>query len=392
MLQLILKERGNVSGKVAILFHNLGPYHVARIRGLSAQLKDIVLIELASQAEEREWKRSEIPGVERITLVDGKYEEIPSRRLVRLVNETLNRTRPTCVAVTGYGDPAMRAAAQWARKCGRKAVLFSESQKCDWPRNPIKEYIKGVWVRNHYDAAFVGGSSAAAYLESLGFDPDRIWRGYNVVDNEYFAIRTEAVRPHSERLRRELKLPERFFLYVGRFSIEKNLIKLFRAFRQYRAIAGEAAWDLVMVGNGPQDAELKAVAEDLRLKGVHWTGFKQINELPQYYALASAFVLSSLKEPWGLVVNEAMASGLPVLVSQRCGCAHDLVQPGINGWVVDPFDEMNMAEGLTRMSLEATDRKAMGDASRSIVAKYTPQTWAAALSDCISFAMSQHRY
>ncbi len=84
-------------------------------------------------------------------------------------------------------------------------------------------------------------------------------------------------------------------------------------------------------------------------------------------------------------------SGLSVLASTRCGCVLDLVHPGVNGWVVDPFNEMSIADGLARLSSELTDTKAMGKASKSIVVNYTPQTWADALSDCISFAMSEHR-
>lgn len=381
-----------VNGKIAIIFHNLGPYHIARIRGLRQKIKDIVVVELASHDGTRDWTRPDSVEFRCITLVEGNYEEIPASRFVRLVKQVLDEVRPRCVVMAGYGHPAMRAAARWARRRdGTATVFFSESQMCDGPRNPIKEYIKGVWIKKHFDAAFVGGSSAFSYLESLGFAGDRIWRGYNVVDNEYFATRADALRHGAELLRPQLGLPGRYFLYVGRFSPEKNLLKLLHAYKRYREVSGAGAWGLVMVGSGPQEAELMARAAELHIEGVCWPGFKQINELPQYYALASAFVLPSLREPWGLVVNEAMASGLPVLVSTRCGCVLDLVYPGLNGWVVDPFSEVSMAGALVRLSSEATDRKTMGEVSKSIVANYTPETWAAALSDCISFAMSEHR-
>src|SRR5207244_4064698 len=102
----------------------------------------------------------------------------------------------------------------------------------------------------------------------------------------------------------------------------KNLPRLLEAFAGYRRLAGDAAWELVLLGDGPLRPELVALLKDLELDGhVLLPGFKQYDELPAYYGLAGAFIHASTTEQWGLVVNEAMASGLPVLVSDRCGCA-----------------------------------------------------------------------
>jgi glycosyltransferase involved in cell wall biosynthesis len=140
---------------------------------------------------------------------------------------------------------------------------------------------------------------------------------------------------------------------------------------------------LVIVGSGPWEQRLKKIAQSKNLKGICWPGFKQVDELPAYYALASCFVLPSVSEPWGLVVNEAMACGLPVLVSDRCGAAGDLVFPGINGYVFDPFDAAGLARLMQCMSAGELNRKEMGQASKRLVANYTPETWAIALADCI---------
>ena len=105
-------------------------------------------------------------------------------------------------------------------------------------------------------------------------------------------------------------------------------------------------------------------------------GFKQYGELPLYYANAGAFVHASTTEQWGLVVNEAMASGLPVLVSERCGCAPDLVETGRNGYTFDPHDVDALARLMLDMASDACDRAAMGRASREIVARWSPATFA----------------
>ena len=97
--------------------------------------------------------------------------------------------------------------------------------------------------------------------------------------------------------------------------------------------------------------EQLGIAEDVLLPG-----FKQYDELPAWYGLAGAFVLASTTEQWGLVVNEAMASGLPVLVSERCGCAPDLVEDGVNGFTFDPYDVEGLA-GLMQRVAAMTDEQ-----------------------------------
>jgi glycosyltransferase involved in cell wall biosynthesis len=108
-------------------------------------------------------------------------------------------------------------------------------------------------------------------------------------------------------------------------------------------------------------------------------GFVQYPELPTYYGLAEAFVLPSTTEQWGLVVNEAMAAGLPVLVSNRCGCAADLVHEGRNGYTFDPYDVDELAGLLVRISSDDCSRKAMGEAGKEIISSWSPDTFAKSL-------------
>jgi glycosyltransferase involved in cell wall biosynthesis len=124
----------------------------------------------------------------------------------------------------------------------------------------------------------------------------------------------------------------------------------------------------VLLGDGPLRETLNAQLSTLNLHShVHLPGFKQYDELPVYYALANAFVHPSTSEQWGLVVNEAIASGLPVIVSERCGCVPDLVRD--NGVNFDPMDEHELASRLFKMAaLSDDERRRLGDASYSIAA------------------------
>jgi glycosyltransferase involved in cell wall biosynthesis len=121
-------------------------------------------------------------------------------------------------------------------------------------------------------------------------------------------------------------------------------------------------------------------------------GFKQYPDLPAYYGLAKAFIHASTTEQWGLVVNEAMASGLPVLVSNRCGCAMNLVKDGVNGFTFDPFNVEEMAEVMLRLTETPKHRLTeMGDASREIISNWGPERFAKGLHDAVETALKNPR-
>ena len=123
---------------------------------------------------------------------------------------------------------------------------------------------------------------------------------------------------------------------------------------------------------------------------VHLPGFKQYDELPVYYAFAKAFVHASTTEQWGLVVNEAVASGLPVIVSNRCGCVPELVNG--NGFTFDPFDEHELAERLLRLALLPDDeRKSLGDASCKIAADFSSERFGEGLEQAAQLALGHPR-
>jgi 1,2-diacylglycerol 3-alpha-glucosyltransferase len=123
---------------------------------------------------------------------------------------------------------------------------------------------------------------------------------------------------------------------------------------------------------------------------VHLPGFKQYDELPVYYALANAFVHASTTEQWGLVVNEAIASGLPVIVSDRCGCVPELVRD--NGFTFDPINEPELAAQMSKMALlPAEERKAFADASYKIAANFVPKRFGEGLEQAVLLALNHPR-
>ena len=157
------------------------------------------------------------------------------------------------------------------------------------------------------------------------------------------------------------------------------------------AAAGADAWDLTLSGSGPLEAQLRDQVAAAGLAGrVEFAGFRQYPDLPDCYARAGALVLPSWSDQWGLVVNEAMAAGLPVLVSENCGCAPDLVRAGVNGWTFAPHDRAALEAGLARVAkLSAAEWEAMGRASRELIAAYSPEAFAQALGQAAARAAAR---
>jgi 1,2-diacylglycerol 3-alpha-glucosyltransferase len=379
--------------KISCLEPVLAPYSIPRFTALQSLRRDDIVQVMALGATERihEWQIQKASlGFDYAEAFPGEtVNRIDSKALATRVTGWLDDTDPQAVVITGYYYSAMRAAARWAQRHGRASIFMGDSQWGDRRRIAVREWAKGWWVRRHYDAAFAAGKRTVEYLMRMDFPCERIWTGYDVVDNQAFADGAEASRSQADSLRDRLGLPDRYFLFVGRFAPEKNVLRMLEAYAKYQRAAGRRAWGLVLVGGGPLETELRARAQELR--DVVFTGFQQVDAVRAYYGLASCLVLPSISETWGLVVNEAMAAGLPVLVSQRCGCVPELVKPEVNGYVCDPLDTEDLARLLGVMSSETVDAGKMGEASRQIVAQYTPETWAQTLADCIERTLAWKR-
>jgi 1,2-diacylglycerol 3-alpha-glucosyltransferase len=334
-------------------------------------------IELSGSSSDYAWKRSEQESSwEHHILFPGQSCRAATRlELARRVATILDRINPSVVAVNGWSIAGSNPAIAWCEKKGVPTVLMSETTAHDFVRRPLVEALKSRLVRIH-SAALVGGASHADYLRQLGMPADRIFLGYDAIDNRHFAIGAEKARQNAERLRQEHALPERYFLASARFVEKKNLLTLLEAYAAYRArrcVAGTEPWSLVLLGDGPLAPAIRARIHRLGLAGsVQLPGFQQYPELPIFYGLASAFVHASTTEQWGLVVNEAMAAGLPVMVSQTCGCASELVHPGKNGFVFDPRSSEELTVLMERVGSSSCDLAAMGTASTGIIEGFGP--------------------
>jgi 1,2-diacylglycerol 3-alpha-glucosyltransferase len=385
---------------VAVLFHRLGPYHHARLAATAAKLK-VTAVEMSNVDSTYAWDLvSGADDFDRVTLFSTEaVEDVPTDRVVEQVGKTLKRIQPDAVTIPGWHDRCSLAALLWCVKEGVPVVIMSDSTAWDEKRRWWKEWVKSR-VLGLCAAGLVAGSAHAAYLEQLGLDGRAIFLGYDVVDNNYFAKKADESRKKKPEYRNRYHLPENYFLASARFVEKKNLIGLLQAYAQYRQLAASgqngaknaAIWDLVLVGDGPIKSELCYQITNLGLQdSVLLPGFKQYEELPAYYGLAKAFILASTTDQWGLVVNEAMAAGLPVLVSNRCGCAASLVQNGVNGFTFDPCNISQLSQLMLKISADDFLLSELGDASREIIKNWSCEKFAESLAAACQNAPVERR-
>ena len=378
---------------VAVVFHHIGPYHHARLNTATDKLS-VIGFEWSAKGYDAWGAPDSAARYQKISLFPEATDDHPQKSdLRRAFWSALEQTNPDVVAVNGWNNFGSLITADCCVRRAIPMIVMSESARQDEPRTWWKEMIKRRIV-NLYSAALVGGKRHVEYLVELGMPVDRIFTGYDVVDNKYFRQRAEEVRSQKSEVREKYRLPENYFLASARFIEKKNLPRLIRAYAEYREkpeLTGSAPWDLVLLGDGPLRETLNSQLSTLNLHPhVHLSGFKRYDELPVYYALAKAFVHASTTEQWGLVVNEAVASGLPVIVSDRCGCVPELVNG--NGFTFDPLDEHQLASLLLQMTLLPEDeRRRLAEASCRIAENFTPARFADGLERAATMAVNLTR-
>jgi glycosyltransferase involved in cell wall biosynthesis len=278
--------------------------------------------------------------------------------------QQLNPEAIDVLFVNGWGFSSSLAAIRFGRKYRIPLVVMSDSTEWDHPRKQPQEWIKRNLLKL-FSAAFVAGQPHQRYLQNLGFPESAIVQGYDVIDNSFFMEGSLTRGGTNES--RTFKTP--YFLASGRFIEKKNHLLLIQAYADFRKDAEERNGpipDLVIIGEGSLRNQMEEHIHELNLSGsVHLPGFKQYEELPTVYADATAFLHPSTSEQWGLVVNEAMAAGLPVIVSSKCGCVEDLVEEGINGFKLDPDNKAAWTHTMSRIAkMSSPERERMGAASR----------------------------
>lgn len=369
--------------RIALLFRSYGPYHLARLHALRRSAS-VLALEFSDFDGEYDWNVTHQKHAAGVISLSKRGEE--RKRSLEALTGWLKSFSPDVVAIPGYSEPLALSAACLCQGLGIPTVLMSDSHALNGRRNPIREALKRR-VLSLFHTAFVAGTPQVEYLTGLGFPRCQISIGYDVVDNRHFAPSDKQGR-HLLAPSTHDELDQPHFLCCSRLVEGKNLLFLIDAFKRYRDMTTATVWPLLIAGDGPLGAPIAHRIAELSLPDhVHLIGRKTYDELPSLYTSAGALVFPSLAETWGLVVNEAMAAGLPVLVSKNVGCHPDLVQEGINGHVFDPRNTAQLATLFGKIATTES-RRAMGAASRRIIRDWDLDRFSSGLIEAAAAAYS----
>jgi glycosyltransferase involved in cell wall biosynthesis len=372
--------------RLALLTEIISPYRIPLFNALARQEGlDLHVIFLAeTDPHLRQWQvyKEEIKF---------SYQVLPSwrRRLGKYnallnygIGRALTAAAPDIILCAGYSYVASWRALFWARSRRIPFLLWSESTSQDLRRGyALVEFLKGEFFRR-CDAFVVPGSSALEYLRAKGIRQDAIFTAPNAVDNDLFAAAAAAARREAGALRRKLGLPDRYFLFVGRLEPEKGVFDLLCAYAKLDdALRRQVG--LVLAGDGASRRQLEKQAASITPGSVGFPGFIQREQLASYYALAQALLLPTYTDTWGLVVNEAMACGLPVILSQAAGCAADLVRMGWNGLLVPPGDVPALSAAMASLANQPELCGTMGADAMQHISRYSPLEWAKGVAQAV---------
>lgn len=275
--------------------------------------------------------------------------------------------------VHGYASVNALHAIFAANALGIPVLLRAESWLADRPRGLSTLAAKQLFLRALRPAIAatlpIGSRNRDYWAHYFGPGMPQFLMPY-AVDNAWFAQRAAAADPTPLRTELQLTPGRPIILFASKLQARKHADHLLEAYARLCAAAPNLLPYLLIVGDGEERARLEARARELALEGVRFPGFRNQSELPAFFALADVFVLPSRHEPWGLIVNEAMASGCAVIVSNEVGAHADLVTDGVEGFVfpVGDIDELTSALARVLSSPEQTQR--MSDAARARIASW----------------------
>jgi glycosyltransferase involved in cell wall biosynthesis len=273
----------------------------------------------------------------------------------------LKRDRPDLL-VSLYAEPTFVAGWCAARASGMRVALRYLPTFDTWVRRTrLKERVKrGLFTRT--DGFKTSGPAGRAALEGYGVDPDRVHTVTQSIDVDHWQAGRDLWRPQREQVRAEFGAVGTTFLYVGRLWRGKGVHYLLDAYERL----GDLDASLLIAGDGPDEAISRASVRHRGLRKVQFLGFKNHDDLARVYAAADVLVFPTLGDPHGLVVEEAMASGLPVISSEAAGDIRLRVPEGIAGYVVPPANPRLLAERMREIAVNPAATLRMGNAAAAI--------------------------
>jgi glycosyltransferase involved in cell wall biosynthesis len=374
--------------RLAIVTNILPPYRVPLFNHLARQPGvDLRVFLCATTEPNRHWEWPSDICFE--YEIGSKWTWSPTPRKTIYLNPGLiRRLRLFAPDVVISGGMNLVSLLAWlgARSCGARFLLWAEGMAGvdDWLGRLMRPLRVGL-VRGAH--GYVASSRTAAEIFcALGADPQQITISQITLDVATFASEVSSRRADRQCLRQALGLTGPTILYVGQLEHYKGVDLLLETFQRLLVCLPTA--ELVLVGTGAEQTRLKEAVLPTHRSQIHFVGFKQPNELPLYYAVADLFCLFSRREPFGIVVTEAIAASLPVMCSKFAGAAFDLVEPDRNGYIIDPEEIEANASLMSKILLDDSLRTEMGQRSVEIAQKCTVEEAATSMLNAVLAVLS----
>jgi len=382
--------------RIAWVVHSPTPYKVPFFKMLAARPPvDVTFFFLYWDDPQRAWQQEDLPGLKYKVLPGTSFRKRPGEsELVHFGPAVVGELRKghfDLVVICGYSHPTLLFALFYCLITGTPFVLQGESHVVQ-QRHPLKQVLKRCLLfplLRRAKAAFATGRKAADYWVEAGIPRERVFTLSNTPDIVFFLKESALGTVRREAVRKSLGLSSRRTgIFVGRFVEVKGVEIILEAMA---GLPSEKQPQLLLVGDGPLKSSYEKIIQRHNLP-VRLVGFQQKDQLPELYAAADFFILPSLIEPWGVVVNEAMACGLPLLLSDQVGAAYDLLEEGRNGFMIPAGDVAAWRKALVAiMELTDAELQHMGAASREIVRPWNHEANVRNVLECVNQIFSENR-
>jgi glycosyltransferase involved in cell wall biosynthesis len=372
------RQRTGARLRVAFLTDIVTPYLAAVLEWLSVYTDLTVLFCSRTGTRGMDWTvdltfRHEV--IEGLT-IRRRHLDATDYYLSPRILAALQRARPQAVVSGGFSVPTLYAMI-YGRARGVPVIIQSDGTSGSESRLGPEQRIARQVLRRFASGAVANSEAAARRFVEIGFPAARIFRAPHTIRIEpYWSIAEQRPKARDGPLR---------LLFVGRFIPRKGCHWLLPAVAQARGAGADTR--LIMAGVGPEEARLRSLAGGLGLP-VTWRGFVDQPDLPRLYAEADAFAFPTMDDPFGVVLIEAAAAGLPLIASPFGGATEDLVRDGVNGFIVDPSQTTAMAEAIARLAREPTLRTRMGRRSYELTLGRTPEASAVGYVEAVQAALA----
>lgn len=356
---------------LVVVTNILTPYRIPLFQSLADRVDDLTVLLMADREDNRHWNIA--PPRFRTVVLPGFHLNPPGYEASLHVNYGVMRTLRALapdVVISGGFAPANLAALRFCGRSGAVFVGWGELTLRDLTTASIVRRTLRRWTARRSAGAVASTSEACEVFVRDGVPRERVLTAPMPVDVEFLRARTiEARRDDQHRCRRE-RYSSPVLLSIGQLIARKGFLELF-AIYELLLLRYQSA-TLLILGEGPERRTYQDLVDTKGWKNVHFAGFVQPEELPKWLALADVFVFPSLFDPFGAVLAEAMAAGLPVTASIHAAATEDLVVEAETGIRIDPRDTASSAAAIARLlDLPPARRAAMGEAASRSVGRFT---------------------